>query len=105
MDWENKILKLTDIIKVEILKVAFKLNNDLMPINNRIFFNTNKNAHPYNTRNRNYAKAIKHKTSQFNNSIFNKAVTEWSKLPITMKKLITVQGFKSNVKLNIIKDY
>lgn len=101
----SKILMVGDIIKVQISKVAHKLNNNSLPPNNAIFFNTNQMTHQYNTRNRNYARAHQHRTQLFNKSLFNKAIAEWSKLPASVKGIPNLKPFVKKITDNIIDKY
>ena len=82
---DNKILKFIDIVKLEVLKFSYKLNNNCLNKSLVNFFSIDNQTHPYNTRNRNYAQIKKHKTNIFNKSIFNKAVIEWLHVPVSLK--------------------
>ena len=101
----EKILKFSDIITSEILKVAYKVNNNLLPINNQNFYDTNTNVHQYNTRNRHCAKNKKHSTKLFNKSIFNRSITEWAKAPVTTKLSKNIQSFKRNIRKHFLNKY
>lgn len=101
----NNILKVEDTIKIEIQKTAYKLNNNLMPLNNSKFFNHQSKNHSYNTRNKKYAQAMKHKTALFNKSIFNKAISEWAQIPTTLRNIMTIRSFAKANKNKIIDGY
>jgi hypothetical protein len=85
--------------------MSFKLNNNLLPANTRDFFNINQNIHQYNTRNRNSVRVKKHSSALFNNSIFNKAIHEWTNVRGPIKNLNTIKTFIKAVTTDIVNSY
>ena len=85
--------------------VSLKLNNDLMPNNNKSFFEINKNLHSHNTRNKTSTRALKHKTALFNKSIFNVSIREWNKVPLAIKQSTFLKVFTSNLTRDILNKY
>ena len=73
-----KILKLDYVIKHELLKVGYVLNNIFLWSNNRRVSNIHTGTpHHYNTRYRNYARVHKHATTLFTERVSNISVGEW----------------------------
>lgn len=101
----NNILKLDDIIKLEIGRFSFKLNNDILSNKIKNFFTTGVSFHNYNTRNKNSARALKHSSNIFNKSIFNRAADEWLKIPISTKNANNYKTFCKDYKKYLISKY
>ena len=64
-----------------------------------------KKTPQYNTRNKQYSRVNKHTTALFNNSIFNKAISNWLKVPAAVKKSNSIKQFVKTMTQNIINDY
>ena len=96
------ILKLKDLIKLEICKYAYKMNYNLLPrVMYRPYIGQYKTS-SHNTRQSNMPKIPKHKSSKFNNSIICQSVTEWSKLSANLRQKNNIYTFSKNLKKQLI---
>ena len=102
---QNKLLKIKDIIELETLKFAYKINNNMMPKNINNFFENPENIHNYNTRNRRYLRTSQHKTKLYNNSIFAISQKKWLQTPNNIKTLDNIKAFANKVKEIKIAEY
>jgi hypothetical protein len=101
----NRILKILDMIKCEILKFSYKLNNQLLPAKIEQFFDKRPIIHHHNTRRRNDVRSIKHKSAVFGKSILKVSAHEWSKISLEDRTASTVKQFIMKIKDKIIKNY
>lgn len=102
---QNKLLKMQDIIDLEILKFAYKINNDMIPKNINNFFVNPENIHNYNTRNRKYLRTSQHKTKLYNNSIFAVSQNKWLQTPTIIKSENNIKTFIRKLKQIKIAGY
>ena len=82
---ELGILKLSDIIDVELSKFMFKFNNNELPVALNNLFQLNSEIHHYGTRNRNDPRVPCHKSAKFNNSFLARGPSVWADLPYDIK--------------------
>ena len=102
---DNNILKVDDVIKLEIGRFSYKLNKDILSNKIKHFFVTGVSIHNYNTRNKNSARSLKHSTNIFNKSIFNTASVEWLKIPFSVKNANNYKTFCKNYKKYLLSNY
>ena len=88
--------------KLELLKLAAKLTNNLLPETTKRFFHLEQNIHTDNTRNRNYARPFNYTTSIFNKSLFNRAIIKLTRLPVAVKN---INYIKTLCKRNEVRCY
>ncbi len=89
-----KVLNIFDMFTKEVAIFMFKYNNKMLPRSFENFFQTHKENHNYNTRNRNDYKIPIHKI----NSILTVGPKIWNGLPQNVKMSATLGQFKSNLK-------
>ena len=65
MHKDNKLLILTNIIDFEILKFAYINNNNNVSSNNKQYFQQPATSQNYHTRNKNYLRALEHKSTLY----------------------------------------
>jgi len=102
---ELKILKIPDIIELELLKFTYCFVNTLLPAPLTQIFKTNSEFHDYQTRNRSCPRNFKHKSSKFHNSFLNKGPTLWSSLSKDNTDIINLKSFSKNFKTIKIDKY
>ena len=92
---ELKLLKIESIIKLEQVKLFYKINNRSCPseILKEFKFNYGKS-----TRNKSNPNPPKHSTSRYNNSFLIKGISNWNSLPYNIKNKPTFNSFKSSAK-------
>ena len=90
-----ELLKFDNIIKQEILKISFHLNQGTLPVKIDKFF-TNISTH-YNLRGR--QKQIQtHRSKIFNDSLLCKCITLWNGLPMELKLINNYQLFTKKLR-------
>ena len=101
---ESKLLMFTDIINLEALNFSYTLINVLITESLDKHFNLENatNPHRYNARNSNYAGVKQHNKKCFNTSMFNRAVTEWLKVPLLIRNQATFKLFKKHCKTYLL---
>jgi hypothetical protein len=89
---ELNILKLDDIVELELTKFMYKLINNMTPdkINNEF----NLQPRHYNTRNRNIPQIITHTTNLYNKSFLTKSKIMFTRLPESVKNANNIKLFK-----------
>lgn len=102
---QNKLLKIHDIIEIEILKFAFKMNNNMLPKHIYNFFDNPVSIHNYNTRNRKYFRTSQHATKLYNNSIFGVSQNKWLLIPNNIKTQYNINSFTRTLKEIKISQY
>ena len=102
---ENKIIKTNDIILIETLKFAYKLNNGKILPHILKYFEINTVNHNYNTRHKKDARTHKHRTAIYNKSVLNQAPYEWAKLDLNDKNKNFIKQFIADIKNKIISRY
>ena len=103
---ENNLLKLTDINKIETLKIIHKHENDKLPQTFQNCITKNKDKHDYDTRQRNDYTVPKYKREiARRSSVFSRGVGYWNKLPDQLKSVNSENNFKNKLKTQIISRY
>ena len=103
---ELEILKLTDLVTLQIVLLMYHYYYNLLPSSFENFFQTVASIHSYNTRlaskSTNYINTIKTNYGKFN--IRFAATKIWNHLDESIKHL-PLKTFKNKVKLNILQSY
>ena len=80
-----KILRFNDLINLEILKTAYNLVHESLPIPLNNLFQQNNFNHQYNTRNAKNPRVAPHKSKVYHSSIFAKLPIAWQNTPNSVK--------------------
>ena len=96
---KHKIMKISDLIKLELGKFMFNYCVKSLPNPLVDLFQANLDYHSYNTRNRKHATVPRHKSDIFHNSFLTKAPSIMSTFTDRLKRAKTVKIF-----INIFKD-
>lgn len=102
--YDLRILKLYDLIKLNISIVMFKANNKLLPDNLQFFFNA-KYTTPYVTRQRNKLKHVYARTTLKAKCISVYGIKLWNCLDEHIKRSLTVRNLKKQYKNYLIEEY
>ena len=90
---EMKLLKLEQIIELDILKFSYKHSRNLLPNSLTNMLNRYQYTHQYNTRNRQIGQISHHSTAMFNKSFLCKINTLWVPLPSHLKNVSSLHTF------------
>ena len=99
-----KILSIDNVIDLELCKLGFKLNNDMLPVNLLASLKgdargkTLKKKHNYNTRNKKELNLPMTDKSKYHSSFLVQAIKCYSALPQTLKGCITYETFVIKLK-------
>ena len=99
------LLKLTDLIDLELLKLMYLFSKNDLPKQMYSVFSVNKPIHRYNTRFRNDPQIIQRHYSVLDKSFLCRAPVLWSKLPGELRACKTISSFKRNFKKMKIRLY
>ena len=99
------ILKLEDIIKLHLVKLAFLYAKNDLPEQVMNLFNSNAMLHDYDTRSKNQANVAKHKTALFNKSFLTKAPSLFRILPQSIKNACSIRSFTKQYQKAQINTY
>ena len=101
------ILRFKDIIKLELVKLGYKLTNSLLPQPVQDQFNKyrGKKCHRYPTRLKNTPNIQKHLSKIFNKSNLCQSLAEYMKIPGTTRNIKSIKQFVSHVKQQYISLY
>ena len=100
------IMKLDNIIEMELGKLMFNIKNKSVPESlTRLFHLTNPLQTRYNTRNRNIPNLAKHKTQIFNKSFLTKTYSNWATLNVETKTSKNIHEFKYRFKRSVLSNY
>ena len=101
----HNLLKLHDIIDLELLKFMYLHSKSLLPQPVLNLLNINRDVHMYNTRHRNDPIIIMRKNSSLDKSFLCKGPLLWSGLDNAIKTCKTKASFKKNIKKIKIRLY
>ena len=99
-----RILKLDDVIDLELKKFGYKLYHNLLPINLLHELRTDSDGHTlvkqhcYNTRNKKLLNLPKFNKKTYQNSFLVQSIKKFSELPTELKKSINIEQFTRKVK-------
>ena len=103
-DLKYKILNIDNVIDLELCKLGFKLNNDMLPVNLLTSLKgdargkTLEKKHNYNTRNKKQLSLPMTDNSKYHNSFLVQAIKRYSALPQTLKDCTTYGTFVNKLK-------
>lgn len=93
---ELRVLQISEIIKLDSVKLIYKIKNNLLCTN--INLQTNCDIHEYNTRTRQQFHVLPNTTNMGNKKVSTQAVILFNNLPNTIKLLNSIGLFTSSVK-------
>ena len=99
-----KIMSIDDVIDLELCKLGFKLNNDMLPVNLLASLKgdargkTLTKEHNYNTRNKKELNLPMTENSKYHSSFLFQAIKHYSKLPHALKGCTTYGTFVRKLK-------
>ena len=99
------ILKFTDVVDIELMKLMYNHSKNLLPIPIQSLFTINRDIHHYNTRHRNDPVVISRHYAPLDRSFLCRAPLLWSALDPSIKACRTINSFKYNIKKSKIRLY
>ena len=99
-----KIMSIDNVIDLELCKLEFKLNNDMLPVNLLVSLKgdargkTLKKEHNYNTRNKRELNLPMTENSKYHSSFLFQAIKHYSKLPQALNGCTTYGTFVRKLK-------
>jgi len=102
---ELKILKIQDVIDLEVLKFTYSFIHRLLPAPLLTTFELNSDIHNYNTRNKQNPRPAQHKTAKFNRSYLTLSPRLWLTVLNDDKNCKTLKTFSKAIKKWKISDY
>ena len=102
---ELMLLKLDDIIELELCKFAYQLTHKLLPTPIENLFATNFGTNAYTTRHSNCPHIAKHTSSIFNKSFLCKSISLWTSLPQSIKNSTSLKSFGKSIIRQKISSY
>ena len=102
---ELKILKLEDMIELQLGRFIYCLYNNTIPEPLKSFFSINSEKHSYNTRNRQNPNLRLHRTKVASSSVFSRAYKVWYNTESAIKQSKSLPVFVSNLKKFLIHKY
>ena len=99
------ILKLPDVIDLEILKLMYLYGAKALPAPILNFFTANRHMHNYNTRNRDGARVIAHNYAPLKNSFLIKGPSMWASVCYETKQKPSLNSFVKAVKQDKLSSY
>jgi len=102
---QYKILKIEDLIKLELTKYGYMLTNSQLPQSICELFKRNSQYHNYNTRSRNYPSIPVHTTHKFNQSFLCAIPKIWQNNNNLMRSSPTLTSLTSKFKKSTLDQY
>ncbi len=102
---ELRILKINEQYELIVGKHMYRFNNQTLPYILQGMYQTNKEFHNYDTRNRDNPVTTQCRLNKTNNSILNTGPKLWHKIPDHIKHKKSVTSFKFHLKNNLLKRY
>ena len=102
-----KLLKFSDMIKIELCKSGAWISNNLLPkpIQELMKKRGGKKSHGYETRNKHIPNTQKHTTTRFNISFMCRGITEYSNLTFDLKSITNIPTLSTKLKNIMITSY
>ena len=102
-----KLLKFSDMIKIELCKFGARISNNLLPkpIQELMIKRGGKKTHGYETRNKHIPNTQKHSTTHFNISFMHRGITKYSKLTLDLKSIMNILMLSTKLKTITISSY
>ena len=103
--YETKLLKIQDIIEVELARFSYQYQHSALPNSLKNLFRSNESMHQYNTRQKRLPRIEKHTRAIFNKSFLNKSIINWSMIKQDIKNLKTLDNFTRKLSMDKINNY
>ena len=102
-----KLLKFSDMIKIELCKSGARISNNLLPkpIQEFMIKRGGKKTHGYETRNKHIPNTQKHATTHFNISLMRCGIAEYSNLTLDLKSIKNILMLSTKLKNITISSY
>ena len=101
----SKILKFEDCVQLELCKQGAKFSKNLLPNPVAKLFQSGRDFHNYNTRNRNNPIVSRHKSALYNQSFLCKCSTAWNNVDAELRNSKSVESFARRFKKTKISRY
>ena len=104
---ELKLLKFSDMIKIELCKFGARISNNLLPkpIQELMKKRRGWKTHGYDTRNKCIPNTQKHTTTCFNISFMRRGITEYSNLTFDLKSITNITMLTTKLKNIMVTSY
>jgi len=102
---KHTILKLEDMVELELAKFMYSFARRLLPPPLMNFYQSNDQRHNYNTRGKRYASTPSHSTAIFNKSYLVRGPAIWRTLIYGVKESVSVGSLTSKIKDGKIDKY
>ena len=104
---ELQLIRFEDMIRIELIKLGYKITCKLLPNPLILAFEQDggRKTHPYNTRNKSLLNIQKHTKNLYNTSFMCKALVEYAKVPMILKQKKTVHSLRKAERKHIIAGY
>ena len=102
-----KLLKFSDMIKIELCKFGARISNNLLPksIQELMKKRSGWKTHGYDTRNKRIPNTQKHTTTCFNISFMRHGITEYSNLTFDLKSVTNITTLSTKLKNIMVTSY
>ncbi len=102
---ELEILKLSEVIELDLLKLIYSAVNGVLPTSLSNLFQLNCQFHMYNTRHRLDPVTSLHKKSITNKSFLVRGPVLWTNYPFDLKEKYSLKSFSRNSKQYLLSKY
>ena len=105
---KEKMLRLTDLIKLENSKLGYQLDKKLLPVNlQELLWTDSKNrslqkTHKYNTREKHLPKLPKVTSSTYQRGFQFQSIKDYEATPVNIRNTINLNHFTSKMKLHLL---
>ena len=105
---KEKMMRLDDLIKIENIKLGYKLEHSHLPITIQHMLKTDSKekslvkTHPYPTRTKNVPNLPRTMNKAYHTSFLVKSIKEYEKLPLEMRESKTLSGFIRQAKRKML---
>ena len=102
-----KLLKFSDMIKIELCKFGACISNNLLPkpIQELMKKRSGWKTHGYDTRNKRIPNTQKHTTTRFNISFMHRGITEYNNLTFDLKSITNIATLTTKLKNIMVTSY
>ena len=101
----NNLLKLADLIKLNLLSIVHRALNNLLPQGVNNLFIPNNTLHNYNTRQASNLHCYPCHSNLLANSVYNRAINFWNSLGNEFKSIKSYHLFRKKVKHEMFQSY
>ena len=105
---KEKMMRLDDLIKIENIKLGYKLEHSQLPTTIQNMLNTDSKekslvkTHPYPTRTKNVPNLPRAQNKAYHTSFLVKSIKEYEKLPLELRESKTLSGFIRKAKKRML---